>query len=184
MTASDLSGLVLPLRLPGVHLSAEEYVRLNFRLWRAQPKTRINQWLLGAAVLLLAVSVGLDLWQHGRLLRPSTLAFLGVAVAYALFRAGLVRYQLRRAYAQNASMQNPIDFELTAEGLRGTSSLGNFTSRWPQLRRAVWVRPEWLLLYPSEAACYYLDLRCLQAPATPADIEKLLTRQQVPQLNG
>ena len=52
--------------LPAVHMTADDYVAVNFRLWRARPRTRFNHWLLAAAVLLLGVSVGLEVWQYGR----------------------------------------------------------------------------------------------------------------------
>ncbi|MET4106770.1 hypothetical protein [Hymenobacter sp. UYP22] len=170
-----------PIVLSGVQLSAEEFVAVNFRLWRARPRTRLNHWILGAAVVLLGASVGLDLYQHGRLTQLSTLVFLGVAVLYALFRAGLVRYQLRRGYANNTTLHQPINFTLTESDIIGRSALGQFSGKWSMVRRAVWVQPHWLLLYPTEAACYYLDMRQLQQPATPADVAALLTRHSIAQ---
>ncbi|RSK42422.1 hypothetical protein [Hymenobacter perfusus] len=170
-----------PIVLSGVQLSAEEFVAVNFRLWRARPRTRLNHWILGAAVALLGVSVGLDLYQHGQLTQPSTLVFLAVAVLYALFRAGLVRYQLRRGYAKNPTLQQPVEFTLTATEIIGRSALGQFSGKWALIRRAVWVQPHWLLLYPTEAACYYLDLRRLQPPATASEVAALLTRHNIPQ---
>jgi len=52
---------------------------------------------------------------------------------------------------------------------------------WKALRRAVWVRPDWLLLYPTDAACYYLDLRRLPAALPPAVLAQLLAGHHVPQ---
>lgn len=51
--------------------------------------------------------------------------------------------------------------------------------------RAGRVGPHWLL-YPTGAACYYLDLRGLQPPATAPDVLALLHRHLVPvqQLRG
>ena len=170
-----------PYSLPAVRLSANDYVAVNFRLWRARSATRRNHWLLGAAILLLSISIGLDLWPDGRLERTSTFIFLAIAVAYGLARFGLVRYQLRRGYARNAVLQQPIDFRLTNAEIIGRSKLGQFSGKWPRIRRAVWVGPDWLLLYPIETACYYLDLRRLQAPATPADLARLLEQHQIRQ---
>ncbi|RSK36183.1 hypothetical protein [Hymenobacter metallilatus] len=170
-----------PITLTGVQLTAEEFVAVNFRLWRTRPRTRLNHWILGAAVGLLGLSVGLDIYQHGQLSQPSTLVFLVVAVLYAVFRAGLARYQLRRGYARNATLQQPVDFTLTDTELVTHTVGGQFSANWSLIRRAVWVQPHWLLLYPSEAACYYLDMRRLQAPATAADVAALLERLQISQ---
>lgn len=170
-----------PFMLSGVQLSADEFVAVNFRLWRARPRTRLNHWILGAAVVLLGVSVGLDIYQHQQVTQPSTLLFLAVAVLYGLLRFGLVRYQLRRGYARNKALQQPIDFTLSNTEIIGRSALGQFAGKWELIRRAVWVQPHWLLLYPTEAACYYLDMRRLQLPATPADVAALLEHHRIPQ---
>ena len=167
--------------LPGVHMTADDYVAVNFRLWRARPRTRFNHWLLAAAVLLLGVSEGLEVWQYDRPQTTSTLAFLAVAILYGLFRFSLVRYQLRRGYARNTAAQHPTDFTLTDSEIIGRSEVGQFSGHWRLIRRAVWVGSDWFLLYPTEAACYYLDLRRLQPPATPADVAALLERHQIPQ---
>ncbi|RSK48259.1 hypothetical protein [Hymenobacter rigui] len=169
------------LTLTGVQLTADEFVAVNFRLWRARPRTRLNHWILGAAVLLLAVSVGLDGYANGRLTQPATLVPLAVGVLYACLRFGLVRYQLRRGYARNQALQQPTDFTLTNTEIIGRNTLGQFSGKWTLIRQAVWVQPHWLLLYPTEAACYYLDLRRLQAPATAADVAALLERHQIAQ---
>lgn len=170
-----------PILLTGVQLTADEFVAVNFRLWRARPRTRLNHWILGAAVVLLGVSVGLDVYSNGRLTQPSTLVLLAVAVLYATLRFGLVRYQLRRGYARNQALQQLTDFTLTNTEIIGRNTLGQFSGKWALIRRAVWVQPHWLLLYPTEAACYYLDLRRLQAPATAADVAVLLERHQIAQ---
>lgn len=162
----------LPFLAPGVTMTADEFVAVNFRMWRQQPATRRNYWLLGAALLLLSVSIGLDVVQNGRISNPSTITFLTVGVLYGLFRMSLVRYQLRRGYAKNPVLRAPTDFTFDTEMLRGQSPNTRFETRWNTMRRAVWVKPNWLLLYPTEAACYYVDLRCLQAPDAA---EQLLT---------
>lgn len=161
-------------------MTADEFVAVSFRLWRRRPRTRFNHWLLGAAILLLASSVVLEIIRLGHVVNQSTVVFLAVAVLYALVRMQLVRYQLRRGYARNTGLHTPISFELDAEQLRGRSANGHFAVRWQVLRRAVWVQPDWLLLYPVEAACYYLDLRRLTAPATPEQVLELLQQHQIP----
>ncbi|NVO30449.1 hypothetical protein [Hymenobacter lapidiphilus] len=170
-----------PYHLHAVRLSADEFVAVNFRLWRTQPATRRLYWLLGAALLLLTGSVGLDFWQHGRLSSPFTLVFLGVGVAYGVLRLALVRWQLRRGYARQTVLQQPLDFTLTTTEIIGRGAMGQFPGQWGLIRRAMWVGPDWLLLYPTEAACYYLDLRRLQAPATRADVAQLLAQHQIRQ---
>lgn len=160
-------------------MTSDDFVAVNFRLWQQQRRTRFNHWLLGVALLLLAASIAFDVVQNGRVTNRGTLVMLAVGLLYGLLRMALVRYQLRRGFAKNPANQQPIDFAFDADRLRGSSSSGSFKVRWNQLQRAVWVS-DWLLLYPSEAACYYLDLRRLQAPATPADVLALLREQQVP----
>ncbi|MBD2715578.1 hypothetical protein KBK19_11070 [Microvirga sp. STR05] len=161
-------------------MTSADFVAVNFRLWRQQRRTRFNHWLLGLALLLLAVSVAVDVVQNGRITNQGTLAMLAVGLLYGLLRMVLVRYQLRRGFAKNPANQQPIDFAFDTDRLRGSSSAGTFAVRWNQLQRAIRVGDDWLLLYPNDAACYYLDLRRLQAPATPAELLALLREQQVP----
>ena len=81
-------------------------------------------------------------------------------------------------------MHVPIGYKLTAEEIRGHSALGHFAVPWAGLRRAVWVRPDWLLLYPTDAACYYLDLRRLPAAFSAADLAQLLAQHNVAQVKS
>ncbi|UYZ65060.1 hypothetical protein [Hymenobacter weizhouensis] len=152
---------------------------LNYRLWQARPGTRRTFWLLGAAGLLLAVSVGLDVARHGSIRNWSTVAFLGVAALYALFRQQLTRYLLRRGFTAH----QPIDYTLTATEIGLQSTQGQVRTPWARVARAVWVAPDWLLLFPQApaGACYYLDLRRLEAPATAAAVEQLVSQHEVPQ---
>ncbi len=174
---------VFPVVVPGVRLSADEYVAVNFRLWWRAAATRRNHWLLGLALVLLAASVAMQLRGRvpGAAFAWSSPALLAVGLAYGALRPLLVRRLLRRTYRGSAAMQEPINYELMAAELRGHSRLGHFAVPWAALRRAVWVRPNWLLLYPTETACYYLDLRRLPAPLAPADVAQLLAQHQVRQ---
>lgn len=173
---------MFPLEVPGVRLSAGEYVAVNFRLWWRAAATRRNHWLLGLALALLAASVVAQL--RGRApdgtFAWSSPVLLAVGLAYGALRPLLVRRLLRRTYQRSEAMQVPIGYELTAEEIRGHSPLGHFAVPWKALRRAVWVRPDWLL-YPTDAACYYLDLRRLPAALPPAVLAQLLAGHHVPQ---
>lgn len=169
-----------PIQFSRVTMSADEFVAVNFRLWRAAPATRRNHWILGVGLALLTASLVMELMNtRGHITTWSTPALLVVGVAYGLLRAALVRRQLRRGYAQNPVLQQPADFTLTDEALQGNSAVGEFRTPWNAIRRAVRVGPDWLLLYPTQAACYYLDLRCLIAPATPAAVEALLVQHSI-----
>jgi hypothetical protein len=169
-----------PLLFSQVTMTADEYVAVNFRLWCAQASTRRNNWILAAAIVLLSISLVLNLQQDNwQLTSWSAPSFLAVGVLYALLRAWLVRWMLRRGYAKNTALQQPVDFTLTPDEIKLQSGLGQFSGRWASIKRAVLVAPDWLLLYPNEAACYYLDLRQLQAPATFADVEQLLAQHQL-----
>ena len=173
----------LPAKAPGVLISADEYVAVNLRLWWRAPATRRNHWLLGVALVLLAASVVAQLLGRAPdgSFAWSSPVLLAVGLAYGAARPLLVMRLLRRTYLGSAAMQVPIDYELTEAALCGHSKLGHFEVPWTSLRRAVWVRPSWLLLYPAEAACYYLDLRSLPAATTPAAVAALLTEHRVPQ---
>ncbi len=170
--------------MPGVRLTAAEYVAVNFRLWWHAAATRRNHWLLGLALALLAASVAVQLWRRapGAAFEWSSPVLLGVGLAYGALRPLLVRRVLRRTYLGSGALQTPLDYELTAEALHGRSARGQFAAPWPGLRRAVWVRPDWLLLYPTDAACYYLDLRRLPAGLSAHDVAELLARHGVPQV--
>jgi hypothetical protein len=161
-------------------MSSDEYVAVNFRLWQKRPRTKLNHWLLGLALFLLGVSVGLDAVRAGHVSNWSTVAVLAVGVLYSLLRMQLVRYQLRRGYDKNTVLRVPVDFTFDIEMLRGQSTDSRFEVRWRTLRRAVWVHPNWLLLYPTEAACYYVDLRRVQAPSTPQHLLSLVKDAGVP----
>jgi hypothetical protein len=161
-------------------MTADEFVAVNFRLWQKRPRTKLNHWLLGAALLLLGVSVALDVIQTGHVSNWSTVAVLAMGILYALVRMAIVRYELRRGYVKNTGLRVPVDFSFDAEMLRGRSTDGRFEGRWRTLRRALWVSPNWLLLYPTEAACYYVDLRCVQAPSTPEQLLSLVKDAGVP----
>jgi hypothetical protein len=153
-------------------MTADEFVAVNFRLWQKRPRTKLNHWLLGAALLILSIGVGRDIARFGHVTEWGGVTFLLVGVLYALIRMAIVRYELRRGYAKNTGLRVPTDFTFDSEMLRGQSPDGRFETHWRRLRRAVWLQPDWLLLYPTEAACYYVDLRRIQAPGTP---DKLLT---------
>lgn len=175
-----------PVEVLGVRLSAGEYVAVNFRLWWRSAATRRNHWLLALALALLAASVAMQL--RGRApdgtFAWSSPVLLAVGLAYGVLRPLLVRRLLRRTYQRSAAMQTPIDYELTAEEIRGHSTLGHFAVPWAALRRAVWVRPDWLLLYPTDAACYYLDVRRFPTTFSADDMAQLLARYRVPQVKS
>ncbi|MGI4887013.1 MAG: hypothetical protein ACRYFR_18805 [Janthinobacterium lividum] len=172
-----------PAQVPDVLISANEYVAVNLRLWWRAPATRRNHWLLGVALALLAASVGAQLLGRAPdgAFAWSSPVLLAVGLAYGALRPLLVLRLLLRTYSGSEAMHTPIDYELTAAALCGRSELGQFEVPWTSLRRATWVRPDWLLLYPAEAACYYLDLRRLPAPTAPDDVAALLAEHRVPQ---
>jgi len=163
------------LRFSHVLMTADEYVAVNYFLWNRRFATRRNNWLLAAALLLLGIAAGLQLWQNQFRGFTSWLTpiLLVVGVLYGLGRDMLTRYLLRRGYAKNVSLHQPIDYEFAADGLRSQSAAGSYQAPWPTLRRAVRVG-DWLLLYPTVAACYYLDLRQLAEPATAAQVLAIL----------
>jgi hypothetical protein len=161
-------------------MTADEFVAVNFRLWQRRRSTRRAYWLLGTALAVLALSVVVEVVQIGRLMHVSTLVFLMVGIAYGLFRVWLVRYQLRSGYSRNTGLHHPTDFTFDLDKLKGHGPHGRFEAKLRTVRRAVWVQPHWLLLYPTETACYYVDLRHIQAPGTPEQLLELVRTTGVP----
>ncbi len=166
--------MALPLLAPGVVMTADEFVAVNFRLWRKQRRTLFNYLLLGAALALLGMSVALDIAANKQVTNWGTASVLVVGLLYGLLRMQLVRYQLRRGYAKNTGLREPTNFTFDTQMLWGQSTNSHFEAPWSIMRRAAWVQPNWLLLYPTETACYYVDLRRLQAPSTPEQLLALV----------
>lgn len=139
-----------PLLFSQVTMSADEYVAVNYTLWRQRPATRRNNWILIVALGLLGISLVLQLRQDGwQVTSWSAPSFLVVGLLYGLLRAWLVRRMLRRGYQQNKVLQEPVDFTLTPEEIIGRSGLGQFSGKLASISRAVLVQPDWLLLYPN-----------------------------------
>lgn len=170
-----------PITLSATSLTTDDYVAVNFRLWQVQAATRGIRWRLGLLILLLSLSIGLDFLQNGRLDYVFVVIILGVLVVCVVFLPLLTRYQLRRGYARNPLPIPGMSYLLTDAEVMQQSPLGDFSVPWPKIQRAVWVGTDWLLLYPNEVGSYYLDMRCLQPPATAADVAALLTRHGIAQ---
>ncbi|GGF19484.1 hypothetical protein [Hymenobacter cavernae] len=165
-----------------VTMTADEYVAVNYQLWGRQPRTRRVTWLLYVSILLLTISFGLGIWQWAH--HPATEVFWGflpawgLALVYAWWRSWQVKRQFRQGYTKNTALQQPIDYQFSDENIISRSAAGEFVIRWQKLRYAVHVG-DWLLLYPQQLACYYVDLRRLVAPATPDSLEDLLDEKDV-----
>jgi len=165
-----------------VTMTAAEYVAVNYQLWSQQPRTRRVTWLLYVSILLLTISFGLGIWQWVR--NPGSDIFWGflpawgLALVYAWWRSWRVKRQLRQGYTKNTALQQPIDYQFNTDNITSRSEAGEFVTRWEKLRYAVHVG-DWLLLYPQQMACYYVDLRRLVAPATPENLEELLDEKDV-----
>ncbi|PJJ59178.1 hypothetical protein [Hymenobacter chitinivorans] len=171
------------ITLRPVTLSPADYVSINYRLWNQRMSTRRSNWLLGGALTLLAISVvytlGQNSWQLTSWTNPVLLA---AGLAFLVGRGQFVRWLLRRGYEKSrAGLSRSMVYTLLPNELQGQSELVQFSLHWSAIRKAVWVEPHWLLLYPTEAACYYLDLRCLPAPTSLADVRELLMAQAIAQ---
>ncbi|MCB2377706.1 hypothetical protein LGH70_08945 [Hymenobacter sp. BT635] len=166
-----------------VSLSKADYVAINHRMWNQRLGTRRSNWLLVGALALLTIGTVYTLVRNsGQLTSWTNPALLLVGIVFLVGRAQFVRWLMRRGYEKSrAQLSRSIVYTLRPNELRGQSELVQFSVQWSAIKKAAWVKPHWLLLYPSEAACYYLDLRCLPAAATAADIEQILAAQQIPQ---
>jgi hypothetical protein len=163
-------------------MTADEYVTVNYQLWGRQPRTRRVTWLLFVSIALLTISFGLGIWQ--RLRNPETDIFWGflpawgLALAYAWWRQWQVKRGLRQGYAKNTALRQPVDYLFDTGAIIGRSAAGEFSIRWQTLHHAVRVN-DWLLLYPKQLACYYVDLRRLIAPATTDSLLELLDEKEI-----
>ena len=163
-------------------MTADEYVAVNYKLWSQQPRTRRVTWLLYVSIALLTISFGLGIWQGLR--NPDTDVFWGflpawgLALAYAWWRQWRVKRALREGYDKNPALRQPIDYLFTPDVITSQSAVGQFTIHWPSLHHAVHV-DDWLLLYPKQLACYYVDLRRLVAPATTNSLLELLDEKGI-----
>ena len=167
-----------PLVVEGSTISADEFVALQYRLWRQQQRIRLNGWIIGGWVLLMAGFLVRDLVAYGGLAEYYTPAAIAFGVVALLVRGPLARRQFRRYYARTPALASATRFELSPEGLRGQGQLSSMQNRWASFTQAR-LLGSWLLLYVSEASYYYLDLRRLLPPATPADVLALLRAQGV-----
>jgi hypothetical protein len=93
-------------------MTADEFVAVNFQLWKKRPRTLFNHLLLGMAILLLSVGVYRDVTRFKQVTEWGSVVFLLVAILYAGVRMAVVRYELRRGYTKNTGLHQPITFTL------------------------------------------------------------------------
>lgn len=170
--------MTLPLVIDGTTLTADEFVALQYGLWRKRPRTRLAGWLLLLWVSAMSYFVVRDYLTYHQLTDYFTPTILAVGIVAAFLRGWLVRWQLRRYYARTPALGSPARFELSEAGLRGQGRLSRTETQWAGIVQAQ-VVGHWLLLYITEATYHCLDLRRLQPPATEADVRALLQAQGV-----
>ncbi|MBD2715567.1 hypothetical protein KBK19_11015 [Microvirga sp. STR05] len=132
-----------------------------------------NYWWVAGWILLLLAGIWLapELWQ--RYLRLALFASL-ITVIGLLYQ----RYEYRKAFRQSPTAGLNTRFEVLETGII-VEHEGRFTTfLWREFYRIRHIE-SWVLLYPNQEFCYYLDLRNVQPPATASQVLNLLTKHKL-----
>lgn len=145
----------------------EQSVRLAIR--RAIPRL-LGRWYF-AALLLLAVSIGLGLyrgdygWFQGAI---STVLFFGILVPLAA-----IRTHTRAALARLRGLENGVAWVEISEGrLRGSSQLGTVDIPLSRVTK-VWCYPEYWTLLSGRSILLSIPTQGLPAAVTEAWLDEL-----------
>jgi hypothetical protein len=109
------------------------------------------------------------------LIRVAMLVFMWGATIFNFRRT------VRRQYEASKLLQTTATYTLTQEGIMVESPIWRATTKWPALQGYRKING-WYYLVASSASGFLLDPRCLQAPATEADVDYLLQSSGVRQL--
>jgi hypothetical protein len=161
-----------------VHLSFKEYAKVNMRhTIRAKPT---------ALLVLLPLVAGIFSWLFV-LFGPVPLlqALKAAPFQLALFSFILVvvpwsTWQgMKRNYASTKMLQEPVTYTLSQESIQTDSPYVQSSVAWANVTALYLLRP-YAIIMTSNLTGYFLDLRCLEAPATEADFLSLARQQAIP----
>lgn len=156
-----------------VLLSADDYVAASM-LHSRWTRKRIWTSAAATAIGLALAAVG----NHWLLVAGSALAggAIGGAVAYEVARRLFLPWRARRLFAQQRSLQRPVQFTWDAEGLSWSSANGSGRTPWSDYVK--WRQNEHiLLLYHSDALFQMLPKRAFSSDLQlPSLLARLGTR--------
>ncbi|MCC2548144.1 YcxB family protein [Hymenobacter sp. BT175] len=124
--------------------------------------------------VLLVSSATITYWAGG-----NWFSWVVTATVFSVLGLLYQRWEYRRAFRQQPSVQQPTSFTVEPAGITVHESGGARFFRWTDFYRVEPVQ-HWLLLYTSVEHCYYLNLDLVQPPATRADLLALLPGLPVP----
>lgn len=162
-----------------VYLSFKEYVLLNLRYsLKAKPITIVPLLLIpigavGIWIYIILTGLPLSTVFQAMGLQLALLTLLGVLMPVSTWRG------FRRNYESTKFLHAPTTYRFADEGMQIDSPFLQATSPWATIRVLHVVNSQAVLLN-SDLTGFFLDFRCLKAPATKADFLALVQRHNIP----
>ncbi len=164
-----------------VHLSFKEYATANLKyMWRQQ-KLRLLVFpaiVLGSALLqFYPTSTEADA-------RPSaTIQSIGLHVFITFFAVSTLVFltwrNLRQRYDRTQFLQKPATYTFTEANIRVDAPAVQGYNSWETIDKLLLMKPL-AVLTTRNFTVFFLDFRCLEAPATEADFLALVRQQRIP----
>jgi len=168
----------MELTFKDVFLSFRAYISLNLRLllkrnlrivvvYTVMILCGLLSWFLIIASAQLRASI-----LKGDAFGPLITAIFLPILPFSLWRG----YQ--KMYKSSALLQAPATYRLLEEEIQVISPLANSQASW-QTVNELYLLGHYAVLMNSTVTGYFLDFRCLEAPATIADFLTLVRRQGI-----
>lgn len=168
----------MELTFRDVFLPFKAYVSLNLRLLSKRS-------LRTVVVYSIIVLSGLTSWffiiasaqlratiLKGDAFGPLITALLLLFLPFSFWRG------YKKMYQSSALLQAPATYRLSDEEVQVISPLANSQASW-QTVNELYLLGHYAVLMNSTVTGYFLDFRCLEAPATKADFLALVQRQNI-----
>ncbi|MBD2715565.1 YcxB family protein [Microvirga sp. STR05] len=150
-----------------VRVSEDEYVAISTRMHQRQ------RWITLALTVVLLLCM---LWSDGGLTDlTSILTTAGLLVLLVALTWWLGRRKFRKQYRSTASLQHPVTYTLSADGITSQSALGQALISWTSIQA---IRPldRWFVVTLSTGVSFPIDSRCVQPPYTATDLATILAQ--------
>jgi hypothetical protein len=162
-----------------VFLSSKEYSWICVRLLLKR-----NKWNSASTLFLLFLSViSWVFFLVSPQFRTNVLAgdawgaivllAIGILLPFSYWRI------YRRSYNSTAFLQAPASYVISENGIQATSPLVQSQASWQTATQLYLLRP-YAVLMNSNLTGYFLDFRCLETPATEADLMALARQHHIP----
>lgn len=163
-----------------VHLSFQEYASVNLKYaWRRQ------KFGLFRIVLVVVAIAGFQVYRvySDNLRNPDNAVSTWWFVLFVLLVLALLLYAswrgLRRRYANTQFLQKPATYTFADAGVTIFSPTTQGFNSWETIKSLLLMQ-EFALVTTQNFTVYFLDFRCLAAPATKADFLALMQRHNIP----